>query len=469
VRLGPASIRTRLTAWYAGAVAIAVALYALAALLVARQRLYAALDSQLHEDREVVEHLLRREADGTLRLGEGDHGGDEALAFTLVAQAEDGRVLCTAPEAPPPAWQRLVGPLMSGIRSLEQDGETVRVFSGVETIAGADVVLHVARSERPLRDDLNGLLRVLLLLLPLAAAGACLGGFLIARRALRPLTAMTEHARRISAEQLGERLPGSASGDELGRLGAVFNDMLARLENSFAQLRRFTADASHELRTPLTALRAVGEVSLHGEQTVDGCREVIGSMLEEVDRMSRLVDTLLLLARADSKALPLEREPVDLGELAREVVATLAVLADEKRQRIDVAAAGAVRTSGDRTLLRQALLNLVHNAIKHTQAGGAIAIAVAARDGAVECDVRDSGPGIPPEHRARLFERFYRADPARARATGGAGLGLALARSVAELHGGTLELARVEPACGVFDSGASGCVFRMRLPAEPPP
>jgi heavy metal sensor kinase len=309
-----------------------------------------------------------------------------------------------------------------------------------------------------LRDDLHGLLRVLLLLLPLAAAGACLGGWLVARRALAPIAAMTEHARRISADQLGERLPVVNPADELGRLAAVFNGMLGRLEQSFAQLRRFTADASHELRTPLTALRAVGEVGIHRELTVDGCREVIGSMLEEVDRMGRLVDTLLLLARSDARALALQPESIDLGELAREVAATLSVLGDEKQQHIEVLASGQALVRGDRTLLRQALLNLVHNAIEHTPAGGKIAVRVAAHGGAVECSVSDSGPGVPPEHRERIFERFYRADPARARATGGAGLGLALARSVVELHGGKLEFLAGEPG---------GSVFRIRLPVEP--
>jgi two-component system phosphate regulon sensor histidine kinase PhoR len=179
-------------------------------------------------------------------------------------------------------------------------------------------------------------------------------------------------------------------------------------------------------------------------------------MLEEADRMTRLVDTLLLLARSDAGALPLARSTVSLPELAREVVGTLAVLAEEKHLNVEVVGADA-RVPGDRTLLRQVFVNLVHNAILHSPRGATITVAIAQDDGLAECCVSDAGPGIAPQHRAHVFQRFYRADPARSQAAGGAGLGLALVRSIVELHGGTVVL---------VDRDGPGAVFCVRLPAE---
>ena len=334
-----AGIRVRLTLWYALAVAVVLLLYALAALLMARNRLYAALDAQLHEDREVAEHLLRMDANGELSFAAVDPRESEALGFVLVVQGDDGRVLCSEP-APAPPWQTPVAAAWRGERTLDGADTVFRVHSSDEFVAGRPVVIHVGRSERPLRDDLRGLAIVLLLLLPLAVTMAGAGGWFLARRALAPLVAMTERARIISAERLGERLPIAHPHDELGRLAIVFNETLARLERSFVQLRRFTADASHELRTPLTVLRTVGEVGMQREQGVAGLREVIGSMLEEVDRLTRLVENLLLLTRAEAGRIPLTRASVDLRELVAGVSDGLRVLAEEKNQELTVEQVG---------------------------------------------------------------------------------------------------------------------------------
>jgi heavy metal sensor kinase len=403
--------------------------------------------------------MLQRDSNGGFRLGDGTHFDDESLGFLLVVQASDASVLGTVPAEQGPTWRAAARPDWTGARTLpDGSGEPWRIFSSVERVAGQDLVLHVGRSELPLRDDLRGLVTVLLLMLPLAVAVSCLGGWLLARRALAPMTQLAEHARRISAERLGARLPIANARDEVGRLALVFNEMLARLDRSFAQLRRFTADASHELRTPLTALRAVGEVGMQRDHDAAGCRDVIASMLEEVDRMTQLVDSLLLLARSDSGAVPRDQRHLDLAALAREVAATLAVLAEEKHQRIAVNDTGPAPVYGDPTLLRLAVINVLGNAIKHSSEGGTIDLRTTTADGFADCTVRDSGPGIAAEHQARIFERFYRADDARARATGGAGLGLALARAVVEQHGGSVQL---------LASDATGSEFRIRLPSSP--
>jgi len=298
---------------------------------------------------------------------------------------------------------------------------------------------------------------ILLLGLPLAAAIAGFGGYTLARRALAPVDHMAEQARLITAERLKERLPVDNPKDELGRLATVFNQTLMRLESSFEQMRRFTSDASHELRTPLTAMRSVGEIGLRGRREASDYREIIGSMLEEVDRLSLLVDRLLTLSRADSGESMLSRDRVDLAELAEEVTAQLDVLAEEKQQSLTVEAAGPTLCLGDRMVLRQALLNLVDNAIKYSPVAGRIAVRVSTSvNGMAVLDVSDTGPGIPLDLRPRVFDRFYRADRSRSRENGGGtGLGLSIARWAVEVNGGQLTLESSEGA---------GATFRITLP-----
>jgi signal transduction histidine kinase len=245
--------------------------------------------------------------------------------------------------------------------------------------------------------------------------------------------------------------------DEIGRLASAFNDTLARLERSFEQLRRFTSDASHELRTPLTAIRSVGEVGLRPGLSTEQYRDVIASMLEESARLTRLVEGLLTIARADAGQIQLVRTRTNLLELAREAASTLEVLADEKSQQLSLEGDASAEVDIDPVIIRQVVLNLFDNAIKYSPAGGRIVVRVTASSLAITLEVRDSGSGIPIEHREKVFDRFYRVDEARSREAGGAGLGLAIARWGAEAHGGRLEL-----ECP--DTG--GCIFRMSLPAS---
>jgi len=234
----------------------------------------------------------------------------------------------------------------------------------------------------------------------------------------------------------------------------VFNETLTRLESSFEQMRRFTTDASHELRTPLTAIRSVGEVGLRGRRDEAAYREIIGSMLEEVDRLALLVDRLLTLSRADTGQAQLSVDMVDIPELAEEIAEQLGVLAEEKNQSIKVQSQVVPRWIGDRVMLRQALLNLVDNAIKYSPVGGSIEILVTQSTEGTLIDVTDTGPGIPADLRSRVFDRFYRVDKARSRANGGTGLGLAIAKWAVEVNGGRLSL---EPTTDV------GSRFRITL------
>jgi signal transduction histidine kinase len=244
--------------------------------------------------------------------------------------------------------------------------------------------------------------------------------------------------------------------DELGHLSRVFNNLLARLEQSFEQLRRFTADASHELRTPLTAIRSVGEVALQKNGTREEYRDTIGSMLEEVNRLTALVESLLTISRADAGRIQLHPTIFPAMDLAREAAGLFEVLVEEKGQRILVEGDEGVDVRGDRVFLRQALVNIIHNAVKHSPVGGAISVGVRSEAaGSVLIEVVDSGPGIAPEHSDKIFDRFYRADESRSREAGGAGLGLSIAQWSVREHGGNIQL---------FTAPGTGCRFQIWLP-----
>jgi len=431
------SIRVRLTLWYAAALSAVLALYAGGVFAFLRYSLSADMDGGLRDDREVAEQMLERTRDGGVGWrAEPDDDDDDAV---------------------PGRWLEVVGPdgtLLYARPSRIPDDVPIRRLSGPYTVDGLPVVIQVARSEEPLRRELRELLMIMGAGLPLAVAIAGIGGYFLARRALAGVSRMSDRARTITADRLGERLAVENPGAELGQLAAVFNDAFARLERSFDQLRRFTADASHELRTPLTAMRSVGEVGLREHRDAAAYREIIGSMLEETDRLGRLVEGLLTLSRADGGNVPLNRERVDLAEVAGDVAAHLGVLAEEKRQSFAVEASGPVPAWVDRLVIRQALINLVDNAVKYTPPGGSVRIVV--RDGGPgpTVEVTDTGSGISPEHRDRVFDRFYRIDKARSRGLGGAGLGLSIARWAVEAHGGRLDLDSVE---------GRGSTFRITL------
>src|SRR5262245_25212231 len=308
----------------------------------------------------------------------------------------------------------------------EQLEEELRVDAGGE--------LAATSPEERVEQELGEILLVLALGLPPIVVLAGVGGYVLARRALAPIDHLGGEARRITAERLHERLSVPNERDEIGRLAAVINDTLARLESSFEQLRRFTADASHELRTPLSVIRGIGEMQLRETRTPAEYKDAMGSMLEEVDRMTRLVDTLLRLSRGDAGTVRLSREAVDLGQLTRDVVASLGLLAEERQQRIDVQAAERVVVSADRLVLSDAIANVIDNAIKYSPRGATIGVRVEQDGDRATVAVIDEGPGISAEHRDRIFDRFYRIDEGRSREMGGTGLGLAIARWAVEIN-----------------------------------
>ena len=455
------SLRVRLTFWYTGTLAVLLSLYAGGVFVFLRHSLFAELDRRLHDDFELAEQMLERSNDGGIRWRADEHHHEEDAndAAWLEVWNPAGQLLyrraAFAGASKNPFFSSL--PLeRSGYASvLLSSNVPVRVLSRPYVVDGQPVVIRVARSSARLRDELKTLLLVLGSGFPIAVGIAACGGYALARRALASVGKMADRARTITAERLGERLPVVTPDDELGHLATVFNETFARIERSFEQLRRFTADASHELRTPLTAIRSVGEVGLREHHNERDYREIIGSMLEEADRLGHLVESLLTLSHADAGQVKLRLERMDLAELAREVVNHLGVLAEEKRQFLSVEADAGVYATGDRLVLRQAVINLVDNAIKYSPEGGRVRVLVRNQPNGPTLEVIDTGPGIAAEYQEYIFDRFYRVDKARSRELGGTGLGLSIVRWAVEVHGGCIELESEE---------GKGCLFRIRLP-----
>jgi heavy metal sensor kinase len=282
--------------------------------------------------------------------------------------------------------------------------------------------------------------------LALAAVLALVAGRIMARRSLQPVDTMTDTAKRIGANRLGDRLPRSGTGDELDRLAETLNDMLARIETHVKRLQQFTADVSHELRSPLAALKGSSEVALSGARSAAELRRVIEDNVEHYNRLTRIAEDLLLLARADAGENILRTDRIRLDEAIDDVVDLYAPLAADRRiellfnDRQEIS----IRADGER--LRQVLGNLIDNAIKYTQGPGRVTVCLATTDGHARIVVSDTGVGIPPEDMPHVFDRFYRADRARAsQGAGSAGLGLSICRSIVEAHGGRI---RVESTPG---------------------
>jgi heavy metal sensor kinase len=323
---------------------------------------------------------------------------------------------------------------------------------------GATVnIVQVAMSLQNVEATRSSFLLLLLVLVPVALAASALGGWFLAGRALTPVDAMVDAARRIEAEDLTKRIPTPPTDDELGRLAAVLNDMLARLERSFDAVRRFSADAAHELRTPLTILKGEIEVALRSSQAPVDMRETLASCLEEVDRLNSLVEDLLLMARMEANALSASPKPVNLAEVLQDAAPALNELAARAGNVCTVADAPPLWIEGYDSLLFRLVFNLAENAIKDTPSGGRIEVTLERKDGSAVLQVKDNGPGIALEVQEHIFERFYRADPSREGS--GIGLGLALARSIVHLHRGQIQ---------VFSDVGEGTCFRVTMPLSPP-
>ncbi len=386
------------------------------------------------------------------------------LAFRLLT--EQGRVLLTsdAEHTLPDQWSVPADHSSGLIIRTEYSRarrEPMRTCSQwITNTDGTNCIAQVTYRLDQVHASLKRFLNTCIVALAAAAVLATIGGRILAFRSLRLVNAMTTSARRISVEDLTERLERSHTNDELDELAATFNDMLARLAKQVDQLRQFTADAAHELRTPLAALRGAAEVVLSSNNSPDEMRAVLADSIDEYDRLARIANSLLLLARADAGQEFIRRAPLPLHTALRDVIDLFTPVAEEQGLSLLLSQCDTAWVDGDDDHLRQTISNLLDNAIKSTPTGGTIRASLAIADDAINLTVSDTGIGIAPHHLPRIFDRFYRVDRARSRETGGAGLGLSICKTIVEAHGGSIRLSS-EP-----DSGTS---VSLKIPAIHPP
>lgn len=477
--LSPNSVRWKLTLWYSLALAAILGVFAGGSFEVLRRVLDARADRFLEEARDAfIQELSTERAEEASTAPAIDAALRDFqfrdVVFAVFDSANrmagvSARTTATDSIASPPLdTQALTTRLSAAGESLPRmltlpDAEGgYRVAVRPVRLAGAPFTVTAAQERHGLREvlELVGVTFVLAIPILLLLSGA--GGYFLAGRALLPVAEMSRRAGAISATNLHERLPVKNPRDELGELATVINGLLARVETSFEQQRRFVADASHELRTPTAIIRAESEIALAREARAEPeYREALRVVQDAGHRLSRIVEDLFLLARADAGHQSLQSGLLYLDELATDALRAMQGLAAPQSIRLEVGPMPEAPFVGDAELLGRMLLNLLDNAIKHSPHGATVTVTLARTDRGYEMRVVDEGPGIPAEAQPHIFERFFRVDKARSRgersATSGAGLGLAIARWVALAHGGTLDLTR---------SGPEGSEFLVVLPAE---
>lgn len=457
------SVRTRLTFWYAGVLAVSLIVFAILVYYAAARIFYARQDESLRSTAETVASAYVQELD---EEGSVATANDVVLAqmvfpnrYVEVVDAEGrvvawssnltGRPINVPPEVLSEARRQRIGYLaQSGLRiavvPLSSDPKRQLGFAVV-----AEPLKVIEEGLRRLRRDFFAGVPLILLL-------ASLGGYFLARKSLSPIALMSEQTRRITAEKLSLRLDVPNPRDEVGRLATTINALLARLDAAFSEQQRFIADASHELRTPVAVLRGEAEVALGKEREIREYQEALTLIKDEAERLTRIVENLFLLARQPIATPSPVEEPLHLDEVVAECARAARVLATQKGVRLSIRnSLPRVPLQGDDEMLKRMVLNLLDNAVKYTATGGEICVALAADNERARIVVTDTGVGIPADDQARIFDRFYRVDKTRSRALGGAGLGLSIARLIAEAHGGMIS---VESAAG------RGSTFTVELP-----
>jgi heavy metal sensor kinase len=460
------NVRHRITLWYIGVFGLVLLLFICGATVLEYWQLTRQLYHAEIQDIETAEGLLAFAPDGRLVLHEEYHNHPQSILLLdryMEVLSPTGQVLLRNDKL---REQNLGGPPFpnEGLFSYNErrvrlnDGTRLLLISHIHSIGNQPLLIRLAYSSAPVEHGLVQFVALLLLAVPPALLFAGVAGYRMAHKVLQPLDKMALRAQTITASALDQRLPVENPDDELGRMARVLNDLLERLQNSFEILKRFTADASHELRTPLSSIRSVGEVGLQRLHTPEEYRDIIGSMLEEVTRLTEMVDGLLSKCRADAGQVVLQKTTFSALRLAREVVALLGLLAEEKGQQIQIEGDGDLCVSADRAVLQRGLANIVENAIKYGPSASEISILVARSGNYVDISVEDRGETIEENLREKIFERFFRVDASRSREAGGSGLGLAIAKWAIEVNGGNVGL---QPGQG------GGNLFLVRIPAAP--
>ena len=466
------SLALRLTAWYVGS--------SFAILLVATISLYLILIGNLRREQDqfleakvnvVRDLLLTRPADVSDLKEEVEQGwAPEQFARVFVRVLDpDGSTMVESPHMSERVDSTMFPPPVSpdaepqqGVSVVGKAGRPLRVVSAraqVGTDGDQTAVIQAALSTETAHDLIQGYRRTLLMVLGAGLAVCGFTGYWLARLGLQPLRKIAATTQRIRSSNMGERIGVEGLPAELSALASRFNEMLDRLEDAFVRLSRFSADIAHELRTPVNNMRIEAEVALGRARSLDEYRETLGSCLEECARLSRIIDTMLFIARSEDPRTHVVREPVDVSRELERVREFFELPAGDAGVELQISCAADVHADLDRTMFQRAVSNLVGNAIRYTPRGGRVGVSAARENGELLVEVADTGQGISEGDLPHIFDRFYRADAARSNASGNVGLGLAIVKSIVTLHGGSI-VAR--------SKRQEGTCMTIRLPAEAP-
>lgn len=463
------SLRFRMTAWYAGLLGCALAIFGVSVYLGLQRYLNWRLEDTLAaECRTIGTELLAQlpgKRAGWLMTEINEAYAPEVNARFIRVYREGTGVIYLSGTPKDGAFEPSQIPFPQG--KDKGGSRRIRLRSGHQLLTNAmsfttpDGSHFLVESGIPYQQTqvvLHGLLLTLAIYTPFIVSVAVAGGYWLMRRSLRPVDEITERAEGITSNNLSERLPVIRTGDELERLSTALNRMIGRLDDAFQHINRFSADASHELRTPLTILQLELEGIVHNYPLGESFESQIGSALEETHRMSRIVESLLTISRLDAGEVKLDNLPVDLSGLIAHTAGEMKVLAQEKSIALCTSLEEGIYLDGDRTHLQQVIVNLIDNAIKYTREGGTIHVRLKVENAHTIVEVSDNGVGIPSDALPHVFERFYRADKARSRSSGGAGLGLSIVKAICTAHGAEV--------CVTSEEGRGSC-FRVEFPEAP--
>jgi heavy metal sensor kinase len=446
------SVRTRLTLFYSLVLSVTLAGFGILFYHVLGVFMERSITKELEDQAAFLQSHMRTE-NGSLQLAFDPNNRDEAYLVHLatryyeVFELPSGRLVVQSEEL---KWL--------GIRTMPDDVRALAANPGLSDMQFPAQRLRFESSIAPVEARGNSFLvrvgipldaadaarrdflRTLLFLMPIGIAIAALAGWQMARRALRPMTDLAIAARKIDVQQLNERLPVRGTGDEVDDVAIAFNETLGRLENSIEQMKQFTASISHELRTPLTALRGEAEVALLEARSVEEYKQVLGSQLEEFDKLTQMINQLLVLARAEAGEIQWADQAVDLSALTLSLTEQMEPVATAKEIRFNSHVEPAVFVRGDANWIEHAILNLFDNAIKFTADGGQVDVTLNVQNSDAVLRVQDTGIGISANALPHVFDRFFRAEPSRSKNVEGVGLGLALAKWIVEKHRGHIEV-----------------------------